>query len=331
MSKKKKTEDAEEAKEKAPKKAAKKATKETPDKPVKKVAKKAAKKKTDEAAEEPAKKPTKKAPKKKTDKATEKPAEKPAKKAPKKEAEEATEEPAEEPAEKPPKKAPKKEAEEIIEEAVEKPAEEIPVEPEPHVKPDLMLFGKWDSTEVEVKDVGLARYISLKPVLLPHTSGRHAHKRFHKSQVPIVERFVNKLLNAGRRKDKRTRTGRNAGKKLQAINAVRRVFEMIDYRTGLNPIQVLVTAIENSAPAEETTRISYGGMAYPRSVDVSPQRRIDLALRYLAVGATRSAHKNAKSFEECLIDELLLAYKGDSGSFAIARKEERERVARSAR
>nr|KXH77406.1 MAG: 30S ribosomal protein S7 [Candidatus Thorarchaeota archaeon SMTZ1-83] len=194
-----------------------------------------------------------------------------------------------------------------------------------------MLFGKWDSTEVEVKDVGLARYISLKPILLPHTSGRHAHKRFHKSHVPIVERFVNKLLNAGRRKDKRTRTGHNAGKKLQAINTLRRVFEMIDYRTGLNPIQVLVTAIENSAPAEETTRISYGGMAYPRSVDVSPQRRIDLALRYLAVGATRSAHKNAKSFEECLIDELLLAYKGDSGSFAIARKEERERVARSAR
>jgi small subunit ribosomal protein S7 len=80
-----------------------------------------------------------------------------------------------------------------------------------------------------------------------------------------------------------------------------------------------------------TTRISYGGMAYPRSVDVSPQRRIDLALRYLSVGAVRSAHKNAKSFEECLVDELLLAYKKDTGSFAIARKEERERVARSAR
>lgn len=262
MSKKKKTEDAEEAKEKAPKKATKKITKETPDKPVKKTTKKTTKK----AIEKPAEKPAKKAPKK----------------TPKKETEEPIEETAEEPVEEPPKKAPKKEVEEIIEEAVEKPAEEIPVEPEPHVKPDLMLFGKWDSTEVEVKDVGLARYISLKPVLLPHTSGRHAHKRFHKSQVPIVERFVNKLLNAGRRKDKRTRTGRNAGKKLQAINALRRVFEMIDYRTGLNPIQVLVTAIENSAPAEETTRISYGGMAYPRSVDVSPQRRIDLALRYLA-------------------------------------------------
>ncbi|MFX1271985.1 MAG: 30S ribosomal protein S7 [Promethearchaeota archaeon] len=221
-------------------------------------------------------------------------------------------------------------AEEEKTEAIE---EETPPEsePEPHVAPDLLLFGKWDSTEVEIKDIGLARYISLKPVLIPHTAGRHAHKRFHKSHVPIVERFVNKLLNAGRRKDKKTRTGRNAGKKLNAIHTLKRVFEIIDYRTGLNPIQVLVTAIENSAPSEETTRISYGGMAYPRSVDVAPQRRIDLALRYLAVGATRSAHKNAKSFEECLVDELLLAYKGDPASFAVARKEERERVARSAR
>lgn len=215
-------------------------------------------------------------------------------------------------------------------------AEEETVEPtveetEPRASPDFFLFGKWSTADIEIKDIGLSRYITLKPVLIPHTSGRHSHKRFHKSYVPIVERFVNKLLNAGRRKDKRTRTGRNAGKKTYMINLLRRVFEVIDFRTGLNPIQVLVTAIENAAPAEETTRISYGGMAYPRSVDVAPQRRVDLALRYLAVGAARAAHKNAKTYEECVVDELLLAYKGDPGSYAIARKEERERVARSAR
>jgi small subunit ribosomal protein S7 len=215
-------------------------------------------------------------------------------------------------------------------------AEEAPIDPvveeaAPHVSPELLVFGKWDPTEVQIKDVGLVRYISLRPVLLPHTSGRHAHKRFHKSNVPIVERFVNKMLNAGRRKDKKTRMGRNAGKKLKALNTLKRVFEMIDYRTGMNPIQVLVTAIENSAPSEETTRISYGGMAYPRSVDVAPQRRIDLALKYLCVGAVRSAHKNAKSWEECIVDELLLAFKSDPGSFAVARKDERERIARSAR
>jgi small subunit ribosomal protein S7 len=197
--------------------------------------------------------------------------------------------------------------------------------------PDFLMFGRWNSTEVSVKDVGLQRYITLKPMLVPHTSGRHANRKFHKSQVPIVERFVNKLLNAGKRQEKKTRTGKNAGKKVRAIGVVRRVFEIIDFRTGLNPIQVLVTAIENSAPSEETTRISYGGMAYPRSVDVSPQRRVDLALKYLVVGAARSTHNNAKSFEECIVDELLLAYKGDVGSYAVSRKEERERVARSAR
>lgn len=213
------------------------------------------------------------------------------------------------------------------EESTEPVVEETP----PREPPELLLFGKWDSTNVQINDVGLARYIALKPVLIPHTSGRHAHKSFHKSNIPIVERFANKMINAGRRKDKKTRTGRGAGKKLRAINTLRRVFEIINFRTGLNPIQVLVTAIENAAPAEETTRISYGGMAYPRSVDVSPQRRIDLALRSLSVSGVRSAHKNAKSFEECLVDELLLAYKNDPGSFAVARKEERERVARSAR
>ncbi len=220
----------------------------------------------------------------------------------------------------------------MAEEKTDAPVQEEPKAPSlPVATPDFLLFNKWDSTVVQVKDVGLARYISLRSVLIPHTAGRHSHKRFHKSNVPIVERFVNKLLNAGRRKDKKTRTGRTAGKKTRTINVVKRVFEIINFRTGLNPIQVLVTAIEHTAPSEETTRISYGGMAYPRSVDVAPQRRIDLALKYLAVGAVRSSHKNAKSFEECIVDELLLAYKGDSGSYGVSRKEERERVARSAR
>jgi len=201
----------------------------------------------------------------------------------------------------------------------------------PHATFHLLLFGKWDSTEVQVKDVGLQRYITLKPVLIPHTAGRHADKRFHKSGVPIVERLVNKVLNAGDRHDKKMRTGRNAGKKVKAIAFVRRVFEMIDFRTGLNSIQVLVTAIENAALAEDTTRISYGGMAYPRSVDVAPQRRVDVALRYIVVGAVRSSHNSAKSLEECLVDEILLAFRGDLGSFAVSRKDERERVARSAR
>jgi small subunit ribosomal protein S7 len=63
------------------------------------------------------------------------------------------------------------------------PVQEEPKAPSlPVATPDFLLFGKWDSTVVQVKDVGLTRYISLKSVLIPHTAGRHSHKRFHKSK-----------------------------------------------------------------------------------------------------------------------------------------------------
>ena len=51
-------------------------------------------------------------------------------------------------------------------------AEDESIEPvvaaaSPHMPPELLMFGKWDSTEVQIKDIGLVRYISLKPVLIP--------------------------------------------------------------------------------------------------------------------------------------------------------------------
>jgi len=54
------------------------------------------------------------------------------------------------------------------------------------------LFGKWDASEVEVKDISLTDYISLRnAVYVPHTAGRYASKQFKKAQMPIVERLVN--------------------------------------------------------------------------------------------------------------------------------------------
>ncbi len=195
----------------------------------------------------------------------------------------------------------------------------------------ILVFGKYDSEEVEVSDVGLQRYINLRPIYVPHTMGRHEHRRFRKSTVPIVERFANKLLNGGDRNDKKFRTGKNSGKKARVLSMIEQAFDIIHFRTGLNPIQVLVKAIENAAPAEETTRISYGGMAYPRSGDIGPQRRIDLALRMLVTGILKSTHNNTKSLVECMVDELLAAYRNDPSSYAVSKKDERERIARSAR
>ena len=186
---------------------------------------------------------------------------------------------------------------------------------------EIKLFGKWSFKEVKVHDVGLERYVSLKPVTLPHSMGRHEHKRFRKANVNIVERLINNMM----------RPGKNAGKKARAINIVKQAFEIVNIRTGKNPIEVLVNAIENSAPCEDTTRIQMGGVAYHLSVDVAPQRRIDLALRHITDGARQASVNNPRSIEECLADELVMAGNHDIKSFAVAKRHEIERVAQASR
>lgn len=186
---------------------------------------------------------------------------------------------------------------------------------------EIKLWGRWSLSEVEVRDPGLRKYISLKPVLLPHTEGRHEKRRFAKSKVPIVERLINQMM----------RPGKNAGKKMLAMNIVKRAFEIIELRTGKNPVQVLVWAIENASPREETTRIAFGGILYHVSVDVAPQRRVDLALRFISEGARNCSFNNPKTIEECLADEIIAAAYGEPTSYAIRRKEEIERIAYAAR
>jgi len=186
---------------------------------------------------------------------------------------------------------------------------------------EIKLFGKWNFEGIEIKDPGIKRYVNIKPVYVPHSMGRHEHGRFRKAEVNVVERLVNDLM----------RPGRSAGKKVRTINLVRNAFEIIHLRTGKNPIEVLVNAVENSAPCEDTTRISYGGVVYHMSVDVSPQRRVDLALRFISEGARKVTFGNPRSYEECLAEELILAANNDMKSEAIRRKNEMERVARASR
>lgn len=186
---------------------------------------------------------------------------------------------------------------------------------------NLKLFNKWSYRDIVVRDPSLKKYISLKPVIVPHTGGRHEHRRFAKAQVPIVERLINRLM----------RKARNMGKKHMAYNIVKAAFELIHLRTGQNPIQVLVRAIENAAPREETTRIIYGGIAYHVAVDVAPMRRVDLAIRHITEGAFYCSFRSPKPVEECLADEIIAASQGDSRSYAIQRKDEIERIALSSR
>ncbi|MGE5187565.1 MAG: 30S ribosomal protein S7 [Betaproteobacteria bacterium] len=186
---------------------------------------------------------------------------------------------------------------------------------------EIKLFQKWSFKDITVKDIGLQRYLNLTPMVAPHSMGRHEHQRFRKAKVNIVERLINGLM----------RSGKNAGKKAKATNIVKEAFEIINVRTGKNPVDILVQAVENSSPCEDTTRISMGGVVYHLSVDVAPQRRIDLALRHITEGARAQSKNNPRSIQETLADELVLAANKDIKSAAIAKRNEIERVAQSSR
>lgn len=185
------------------------------------------------------------------------------------------------------------------------------------------VFGKYPVDKITFRDKGLAHYVTLGRYIVPHTEGRHANKGFAKTRLDIIERLINNLM----------RTEKYTGKKAKATRVLMTTFEIIQKRTKRNPVQVLVEAVEHSAPREEVTRLQYGGISVPKAVDVSPSRRLDTALRHLARGAIASVFnsKSRKRIEFALAEEIIAASKGDSSSFAIAKKEEVERIAASAR
>jgi small subunit ribosomal protein S7 len=182
------------------------------------------------------------------------------------------------------------------------------------------IFDKWDISEVEIKGIGLEQHISLQPVSALHTGGRHAKQQFEESKVCIVELLINKLM----------RSEHNTGKKQKTYKIVKNAFDQIYETTGMNPLQVLVDAIQNAGPLEETIRLRFGGILVPKAVDVTSQRRIEQALRYIAQGAQKCAFKSKRSIDRCLADELIAASK-NAKCFSISKREERERIARAAR
>jgi small subunit ribosomal protein S7 len=194
---------------------------------------------------------------------------------------------------------------------------------------NLALFRKWDFSQVKVEDPGLQKVLSLRSTIMPTTFGRHEHKRFGKADVNVIERLANKLMHFGKKYAKNT--GRMGGKKARALNIVKTAFDIIHLKTGQNPLSVLVKAIERASPNEDTTRIVYGGVVYHVSVDVSPLRRIDLALRFITEGVKESTFSSPKTVEEALADEVMLAAQNDMNSFAIKKKNEQERIAMASR
>jgi small subunit ribosomal protein S7 len=184
-----------------------------------------------------------------------------------------------------------------------------------------LLFNQWDVAEVKINDPSLLRYVNLTPQIIPHTCGKYTQQDFSKSNMMIVERLINRIMQ----------TEHNTGKKQLATRIVSDAFDLIHKKTKQNPVQVLVDAIANTGPREETVRLKYGGINVPKSVDTAPLRRINTAIGFIAEGVWKSSHKNKKPVSTVLADELIAAAKGDAKCYSVNKKEERERIAKSAR
>ena len=168
-----------------------------------------------------------------------------------------------------------------------------------YVPDNLKVFGKWD-TDIAVEDLGIKSYVNLTPVIVLHTAGRHQKRRFWKNRTNIVERLGNKMMrsgSAGRKTSGRflRRHGGYTGKKQATYRTLKYAFDDINKKTKQNPLEVLVKALEYAGPREEVTTLSYGGIKYHLSVDTGSQRRLDMALKNIALGASIKTFKTKKN------------------------------------
>jgi len=192
------------------------------------------------------------------------------------------------------------------------------------------IFDKYEITQIEIKDEGLKSAINLKPKLVLKSYGRNVTK-FGQTKVNIVERLMNKVATAGHRGKKHKIQKRVTGKYTKNMNIILEAFGLIEKRTGKNPVEVLVKAVENASPRDEVTVIEYGGARYPQAVDVSPIRRVNLALKHITHGASDKAFKKKKTYAQGLAEEIIMASEDNGESFAIRKKKEAEAQADSAR
>ncbi len=195
----------------------------------------------------------------------------------------------------------------------------------------MLLFNRWDIKEVRVEDPGLVKYINLKPVVVPRTFGRNRGD-FRKNEMNIVERFMNKLMITGHTgKRHKITSGRFCGNYQTVMMQTKKAFEIIEEKTKKNPVQVLLTAIQNAALYEEIAAYQLGGIIARKAVITSPQRRIDLALRLITQGIYKSSFKHGKTLAQVIADELIAIANNDGKALPIRERNRIEKEAEGAR
>jgi small subunit ribosomal protein S7 len=128
----------------------------------------------------------------------------------------------------------------------------------------------------------------------------------------LVARFANRLM-------------RN-GKKSAAFRIIYDAFDVIEERTKKAPLDVFEQAVKNATPVLEVRPRRVGGATYQIPMEVRPERRMSLAIRWLLQSARQ---RPGKSMSDRLASELMDAAAGQGSS--IKKKEDTHRMAEANR
>ena len=128
----------------------------------------------------------------------------------------------------------------------------------------------------------------------------------------MVAKFINKLMMRG--------------KKSIAGRMLYDAFDIIENRVNQNPLDVFEQAVNNATPILEVKPRRVGGATYQVPVEVRPERRLSLAMRWLVQNARK---RTGKSMAEKLAAELMDAAQGQGAT--IKKKEDTHRMAEANR
>ena len=116
-----------------------------------------------------------------------------------------------------------------------------------------------------------------------------------------------------------------------ALKAFEAALDSMAERSGENPLQAFVDAICYAAPMEEITRIKFGAVSQPKAVDSSPSQKTRCCSRKPCKGCTTGYLQVQENTDTVYHQRVTKASVGDVTSFAVAKKEEVQRIAASAR
>jgi len=116
------------------------------------------------------------------------------------------------------------------------------------------------------------------------------------------------------------------GKKSTVTTLVYDAIDMISEKTGKDGVEVLEQALKNVSPVMEVRPRRVGGATYQVPMEVSPERRLTLAIRWIIASSRARA---GKSYSEKLAGELMDAAENQGAS--IRKKEETHKMAEANR